>query len=138
MGEGCSASAGSAGQGEGSGSGQGSGRGQKVASGKEASAKAAGGKNGSKGDPKGPGNANVAQKSKVSKGKPKSGELRDPAQDADAWGKVNDREVAKSLLDLWGKVPPSYRKTVIQYFKDISGLEPEPASPPSTPAPEKR
>ena len=133
MGEGC-ANAGSAGQGEGSGSGQG----QKVASGK--SAKAAGGKKGAQGDPKGAGNANVAQKSKVSKGKAKSGELHDPAQDADAWGKVNDREVAKSLLDLWGKVPPSYRKTVIQYFKDISGLEPEPspAPAPATPAPEGR
>lgn len=133
MGEGCGAgSAAGEGEGSGSGRGQGGGRGQKAAS-----AKAAGGKKGAGGDPKDAGSAGAARRSQVSKGKPRSGELRDAAKDTDAWGSVNDREVAKSLLDLWGKVPPSYRKTVIQYFKDISGLEPEPAPAPG-PAPEKR
>jgi len=49
------------------------------------------------------------------------------ARDSDAWGSINDRDVAKALQDLWGKIPPGYRRIVAQYFKDISGLEAESA-----------
>jgi len=80
------------------------------------------------GDPRDGKNANPAKRSKAPDGDGKE-KLNDPsAKDKDAWGAVNDREVAKALQDLWGKIPPSYRQVVAQYFKDISGLEtPAPA-----------
>ena len=40
-----------------------------------------------------------------------------------AGGDGNDRDVARSLRELWDKIPGSYRMTVIQYFKDISDPE---------------
>jgi hypothetical protein len=50
--------------------------------------------------------------------------LRDAtASEKDAWGRINDRDVARSLRELWDKIPGSYRMTVIQYFKDISDPE---------------
>ncbi len=79
---------------------------------------------GQKGDPAGKGQGKAAQRSQVSQADPGQKKLRESAaKDSDAWGSVNDREVAKALQDLWGKIPPSYRRTVSEYFKDISGLE---------------
>ena len=79
------------------------------------------------GSPGGPGKAGGADRSSVAKGSknlPKN--LRESiGQDSDAWGSINDRDVAKALQDLWGKIPPGYRRIVAQYFKDISGLETE-------------
>ena len=52
--------------------------------------------------------------------------LRDASPDeAEVWGRINDREVARSLRELWDKIPRSYRLMVSQYFKDLS--DPEPA-----------
>jgi len=79
---------------------------------------------GQNGQPRGHKQAGPADRSKVAKGDPGEKKLRDPAaKDQDAWGSINEREVAKSLQDLWGKIPPSYRQVVSQYFKDISGLK---------------
>jgi hypothetical protein len=79
---------------------------------------------GQKGDPKGAGKGKAAEKSAIAKGENGQKKLRDSTgKDSDAWGSVNDREVAKALQDLWGKIPPAYRRTVSEYFKDISGLE---------------
>jgi hypothetical protein len=83
--------------------------------------------NGQNGAPRGHKQGGPADRSKVAKGDPGEKKLRDPAaKDQDAWGSINEREVAKSLQDLWGKIPPSYRQVVSQYFKDISGLAPSP------------
>ena len=56
-------------------------------------------------------------------------ELRDPegADPDDApWGRINDREVAKALREGWARIPPSYRRIVARYFRDITELDPEP------------
>jgi hypothetical protein len=79
---------------------------------------------GEKGDPKGAGKGKAADRSQIAKGENGQKKLRESTgKDSDAWGSVNDREVAKALQDLWGKIPPGYRRTVSEYFKDISGLE---------------
>jgi len=68
----------------------------------------------------------AADRSKLSKEKAGDTKLKDPARkDEDAWGSINEREVAKALQDLWGKIPPEYRKVVADYFKDVSGLAQE-------------
>ena len=78
---------------------------------------------GQKGDPKGAGKGKAAEKSAIAKGEDGKKKLRDSTgKDSDAWGSVNDREVAKALQDLWGKIPPAYRRTVSEYFKDISDI----------------
>ena len=47
-------------------------------------------------------------------------------EERDAWGRINDREVARSLRELWDKIPPSYRLSVTRYFADVStGKAPE-------------
>ena len=130
----CTATGQCAGQCQGNGQGQGQGKGQG-----QGQAKGQGDGKG-QGSPKGPGKAGGAEKSEVAKGRTPSTNLKESkASDADAWGNVNDRDVARSLQDLWGKVPPSYRKVVTQYFKDISGLEqeasPAPAAPPDPASP---
>ncbi len=67
-----------------------------------------------------------ADRSKASRKDPADSKLRDPGRkDADAWGSINEREVARSIQDLWGKIPPEYRKLVADYFKDVSGLAPQ-------------
>jgi hypothetical protein len=87
---------------------------------------------GQNGPPGGNRQGGPADRSKVAKGDPGEKKLRESAaKDRDAWGSINEREVAKSLQDLWGKIPPSYRQVVSQYFKDISGLA---SSPPASPA----
>ena len=56
-------------------------------------------------------------------GDPGETALRDVDPGAiEAWGGINDRDVARSLRELWGKVPVSYRNLVTQYFRDISDL----------------
>ena len=44
------------------------------------------------------------------------------AAEKEAWGRINDRDVARSLRKLWGKIPPSYRRLVASYYKDITDL----------------
>jgi len=47
--------------------------------------------------------------------------LRDATpEELAAWGKINDREVARSLRELWDKIPLAYRAMVTQYFADIT------------------
>jgi hypothetical protein len=97
------------------------------ASSKAAAARRKAGQKGEPKDGKKTGPANQSATAKTEAGKKN---LRDPsAKDSDAWGGVNEREVAKSLQDLWGKIPPSYRGVVAAYFKDISGLKTEPPPP---------
>lgn len=81
-----------------------------------------------KGDPDGTKPSDqAAQDTKLAKGEAPELNLKDPkGKDAEAWGQINDREVARSLRELWGKIPVSYRSLVIQYFKDITDLEPAP------------
>ena len=43
------------------------------------------------------------------------------ASEKEAWGAINDREVQRSLKELWGKIPVSYRQLVAEYYKDITG-----------------
>ena len=83
------------------------------------------GKDGKEGDPK-DGKNGPAKDSDIAKNDPRGANLKEStAKDQDAWGKINERDVARSLQDLWGKVPPEYRQLVAQYFKDIAGLEGE-------------
>jgi hypothetical protein len=50
--------------------------------------------------------------------------LRDATPDEkDAWGKINDRDVSRSLKELWDKIPPRYRMAVIEYFRDVGEEE---------------
>ena len=51
-------------------------------------------------------------------------------EEREAWGRINDREVARSLRDMWDKIPPSYRLVVTQYFVDLTNDESESASDP--------
>ena len=56
-------------------------------------------------------------------------DLRDAtADEKEAWGQINDRDVSRSLRELWDKIPPAYRLSVIEYFKDITDEEDEQAS----------
>lgn len=67
-----------------------------------------------------------AKDSKFPRGKPDQKYLRDVDHDSkEIWGQINDREVARSLRELWGKVPVAYRGLVAQYFLDITELAPE-------------
>lgn len=45
------------------------------------------------------------------------------------WGKINDREVRRSLQEVWGRMPTRYRKLVSQYYKDINDLSPPTKKP---------
>ncbi len=45
------------------------------------------------------------------------------------WGKINDREVRRSLQEVWGRMPTRYRKLVSQYYKDINDLSPPAKKP---------
>ena len=45
------------------------------------------------------------------------------------WGKINDREVRRSLQEVWGRMPTRYRKLVSQYYKDINDLSPPSKKP---------
>jgi hypothetical protein len=107
------------GSGPGSGQGMASGRGQ----GK--------GKSQNPGDGQGQGGANESKELAKAQGQAK---LRDLTPDElEAWGRINDREVSRSLRELWDKVPASYRLMVIQYYRDIT--EPEAEAGPGDAAP---
>ncbi len=85
------------------------------------------GRNGN-GDPRGDRANEPAQDTKLRKGEQDRPDLRDPNYDSDElWGKINDREVARSLREVWGKIPVSYRRIVAQYYLDITELTPEDA-----------
>ena len=45
------------------------------------------------------------------------------------WGKINDREVRRSLQEVWGRMPTRYRRLVSQYYKDINDLTPPTKKP---------
>lgn len=86
------------------------------------------GKGKGKGRPDGDQHGGPADHSKVDNEKPGEKKIHaSEAKDTDVWGNVNEREVAKALQDLWGKIPPSYRQTVSHYFRDIAGLKSEAA-----------
>lgn len=68
---------------------------------------------------------NPAEETRFPTGKQGEPELRDlPPGLIEAWGAINDREVQRSLRELWGKIPPSYRELVAEYYKDIAGQKP--------------
>ena len=67
-------------------------------------------------EPNGP-----AADTKFPQGEAAEAHLRDAsAAERDAWGRINDRDVARSLRELWDKIPPAYRLMVTQYFRDIT------------------
>lgn len=79
------------------------------------------GKKGGKDPSDGEGSANESDEVATAQGQ---ASLRDATPDEkDAWGKINDRDVSRSLRELWDKIPPSYRMAVIEYFKDITEEE---------------
>jgi hypothetical protein len=84
-----------------------------------------GGKNGKDGEAKsGVASGSAAERSKLEEGEAAEAHLRDLSpEEKDAWGRINDRKVARSLREIWDKVPPSYRLMVTQYFREIT--EPE-------------
>jgi hypothetical protein len=69
-----------------------------------------------------------AKDSKLNKGEGYDIALKDATpEEKEAWGRINNREVARSLRELWDKIPSAYRLQVIQYFRDLSDVEaPEP------------
>ena len=75
---------------------------------------------GDKQDPK-PGE-NPAEDSRLRRGDMGKEKLGDKKNGNDAWGKINDRDVAKSLREAWAKIPPQYRDKVIWYFEDITDV----------------
>ncbi len=79
------------------------------------------------GDPQQSQQPNEPAKDTKIKDDPYAGKInrRKGADDNEAWGKINNREVARSLRELWGKIPIPYRGMVSQYFKDITDLAPE-------------
>ena len=85
-------------------------------------------KSGKKGDPEGnKPDDSAAEDSKLPGGETDKTHLRDASpEERDAWGRINDRDVARSLRELWDKIPASYRLMVTQYFRDIT--EPEKSS----------
>ena len=109
------------GSGQGAGSGKGSGSGSGLARGKG---------RGRNGDPKGDKPSDGAgRKSTVEAGDAGEADLRDASpEERAAWGRINDREVARSLRELWGKIPRSYRLMVTQYYRDLSEIETPPAA----------
>jgi len=69
-----------------------------------------------------------AEQTRLDQDEPADTALRDATQEEkDAWGRINDRDVAKSLKEAWDKIPQAYRLMVTQYFRDLS--DPEPAKP---------
>ena len=95
------------------------GRGRGSQSGKMAQRQKRGGK---EGDPEGnKPDDSAAKDSKLPGGETAKEHLRDAtAAERDAWGRINDRNVARSLRELWDKIPASYRLMVTQYFRDIT------------------
>jgi hypothetical protein len=94
---------------------------------------------GEKGDPKGnkPDDSPAADSS-IEKGEKGDTKLRDAtADERQAWGRINDRDVARSLKELWDKIPPSYRLMVTQYFRDITEPEKGNEKGPETSSPGK-
>jgi hypothetical protein len=84
------------------------------------------GKKGGKNPADGEGSANESDEVATAQGQ---ASLRDATPDEkDAWGKINDRDVSRSLRELWDKIPPSYRMAVIEYFKDITEEETDEAA----------
>lgn len=79
-------------------------------------------KTGKQGDPKGnKPDDSAAKDSKLPEGETAKAHLRDASpEERDAWGRINDRQVARSLRELWDKIPSSYRLMVTQYFRDIT------------------
>jgi tetratricopeptide (TPR) repeat protein len=72
----------------------------------------------------------AAEETKFPAGKPEEPTARDPGQKSEEfWGRINDREVARSLRELWHKIPPAYRDVVARYYLDISDLAPEDKKP---------
>jgi hypothetical protein len=68
----------------------------------------------------------AAKKTKLDQEEDAAMKLRDATpEELEAWGRINDREVARSLKELWDKIPPSYRLMVTQYFKELSDPEAE-------------
>ena len=47
----------------------------------------------------------------------------DVARDRKAWGRVNQRDVERSLQGVWDKIPPRYRHVVTQYFRDLAEVD---------------
>lgn len=102
-----------------------------------------GNKPGQKGQKNGPGeqdgetsssvaSGEAASKSRLKDGESADVELRDlTPEEKEAWGRINDRKVARSLSAIWDKVPRSYRLIVTQYFKDITDPETEAAATPA-------
>ena len=78
-----------------------------------------------------------ADRTRLRDGDAADSKLRDAtAEELAAWGKINDREVARSLRELWDKIPLAYRAMVSQYFADITEGEPaEGEAKPEAPAP---
>ncbi len=46
-------------------------------------------------------------------------------RDRERWGEVNEADVARSLREVWEKLPGRYRRVISDYFRDISGLADE-------------
>jgi hypothetical protein len=66
-----------------------------------------------------------ADRTRLREGDAADSNLRDATpEELAAWGKINDREVARSLRELWDKIPLAYRAMVTQYFADITAGEP--------------
>ena len=79
------------------------------------------------GDPRGDKPTGPAQDSVLRRGELGEVHLRDrESSRAEAWGMINDREVARALREAWSKIPVAYQQLVASYFKDISDLEPAP------------
>ena len=83
------------------------------------------GQKGDEGDP----NSNEAggkgaKKTKLDQTEAADLNLRDATpEEREAWGRINDRDVARSLRELWDKIPQSYRLMVTQYFRELSDPE---------------
>lgn len=80
-------------------------------------------------------NGGPAQDTRMEEDQAVEPQIRDATEaEKEAWGRINDRDVARSLRRLWGKIPPSYRRLVAEYFKDITDL----VDPEEKPAGEKK
>lgn len=85
------------------------------------------GQAGKDGDPKGANPSDTpAKDTLIRKGETRDPVLRDPGHDStEIWGRIKDREVARSLKEVWGKIPAAYRRIVAQYYLDITDLAPK-------------
>ncbi len=84
------------------------------------------GKKGQKpGDPRGNKPTQTASKdSKLRKGDPGEAHLKAlPPSLRDQWGKINDREVQRSLHEMWTRMPVRYRQLVKGYYEDINEIQ---------------